>query len=61
MKDHLKENRMKGLEEVFPMGTEEEMEEDSILRQLLNGIREIDRRKNGQYWQVLEEEVETFL
>ena len=47
MKDCLKENRMEGLEEIFFMGTEEEMEEDSILRLLQKGIREVDRRKNG--------------
>ena len=34
----------------FSMGTEEEMEEDFILMQLQKGTREIDRRKNGQYW-----------
>ena len=32
MKDRLKENQMEGLEEVFPMGIEDEMEEDYILR-----------------------------
>ena len=61
MKDHLKENQTKGLEEVYPMETEEEMEEDFILRQLQKGIKEINMRKNGLYLQVLEEEVEMFL
>ena len=49
MKDHLREKETEGLEEVFPMETEEEMEEDFILKYLLKGIRETDRRKNGQY------------
>ena len=61
MKDHLREKQTEGLEEVFPMETEEETEEDFILRHLQKGIRETDRRKNGQYLQVLEEEAETSL
>ena len=55
VKDHLKENQIEGLEEVSPMGTEEEMEETHI-SQLLKEIKGIDRRKNGLYQQVLEEE-----
>ena len=43
------------------MGMEEEMEGDFILRHLQKEIRETDRRRNGQYLQVLEGEVETFL
>ena len=31
------------------METEEEMEEDFILRQLQKGIKETDQRKNGPY------------
>ena len=57
MKDHLREKQTEGLEEVFPV----EMEEDFILRHLQKGIRETDRRKNGQYLQVLEEQAETSL
>ena len=38
-----------GLEEVLPMEMEEEMEGDFILRHLQKEIREIDRRKTGQY------------
>ena len=34
MRDHLKEEQSKGLEEVLPMEMEEEMGEDSILRPL---------------------------
>ena len=49
MKDHLREKQTEGLEEVFPFETEEEMEEDFILRQLQKGIKETDWRKNGQY------------
>ena len=61
MKDHLRENQTDSLEEVYPVETEDEMEEDFILRQLQKGIKEIDKRKNGLYLQVLEEEVEMFL
>ena len=43
------------------MEMEEEMEGGFIFRHLQKGIRETDRRRNGQYLQVLEEEVETFL
>ena len=46
---------MEGLEEVSPVGMEEEMKENHI-RWLLKEIRGIDRRKNGLYQQVLEEE-----
>ena len=49
------ERETEGLEEVFPMEMEEETEEDFILRHLQKGIRETDRRKNGQYLQVLGE------
>ena len=49
MKDHWREKQTEGLEEVFPMETEEETEEDFILMQLQKGTREIDRRKTGQY------------
>ena len=59
MKYHLKENQMEGLKEIFSLGMIEEMEEDSIFRQLLKGTREIDRRKSGQYRWVFEEEVKT--
>ena len=61
MKDCLKENQTEGLEEIYPMETEEEMGEDFILRQLQKGIKETDKRKNGLYLQVLEEEVEMSL
>ena len=61
MKDCLSEKQTEDLEEVFPMEIEEETEEDFILRHLHKGIRETDRRKNGQYLQVLEEEAETSL
>ena len=61
MKDCLREKQTEGLEEVFAMEMEEEMEEDFIHRHLQKGIRETDRRKNGQYLQVLEEEAETSL
>ena len=54
VKDNLKENQMEDLEEVSPMGTEEELEENHI-RQCLKEIKGIDRRKNGLYQQVLEE------
>ena len=49
MKVCLREEQTEGLEEVFPMEMEEETEEDFILRHLQKGIRETDRRKNGQY------------
>ena len=39
------ERETKGLEEVLPVETEE----DFILRHLQKGIRETDKRKNGQY------------
>ena len=61
MKDCLREKPTEGLEEDLPMETEEEMEEDFIPRHLQKGIRETDRRKNGQYLQVLEEEAEMSL
>ena len=59
MKDCWRAKQTEGFEEVFPIGTEEDMEKDFILMQLQKETREIDRRKNGQYWQVLEEEVKT--
>ena len=43
------ERETEGLEEVLSMEMEEEMEEDFILRHLQKGIRETDRRRNGQY------------
>ena len=49
MKDHSREKQTKGLEEVLPMEMEEETEEDFILRHLQKGIRETDKRRNGQY------------
>ena len=59
--DCLREKQTEGLEEDFPVEMEEETEEDFILRHLQKGIREIDRRKNGQYLEALEEEVEMSL
>ena len=61
MKDHLREKQTEGLEEAFPMEREEETEEDYILRHLQKGMRETSRRKNGQYLQVWEEEMEKSL
>ena len=49
VKDHLKEKQTEGLEEVLLMEMEEEMEEDFILRPLQREIREIGRRRNGQF------------
>ena len=43
------------------MEMEEEMDGDFILRHLQREIRDIDRRRNSQYLQVLKEEVEMFL
>ena len=43
------------------MEMEEETEEDFILKHLQKGIRETDRRRNGPYLQVLEEEIEMSL
>ena len=60
VKDHLRERQMEGLEEVLPMEMEEEMEGDFILRPLQKEIKEIGRRRNGQYLQVIEEEAEMF-
>ena len=60
MKDHLREKQTEGFEEAFAMETEEEMKEDYLHRHLWKEIKETDKRKNGQYQQVLEEEVETF-
>ena len=57
VKDHLKEKQTEGLEEVLPM----EMEEDFILRPLQREIKEIGRRRNGQFLQVMEGEGEIFL
>ena len=45
---------MEGLEEVSPMGMEEELEENHI-RSFLKEIKGIDKRKSGLYQQVLEE------
>ena len=53
MKDYLREKQTEGLEE--------ETEEDFILKYLQKGIRETDRRKNGRYQRVFEEEAETSL
>ena len=61
MKDHLRERQTEGLEEVLPVEMEGEMEGDFILRHPQKEIREIDRRRNGQYMQVLEGKAETFL
>ena len=61
MKDCSREKQTEGLEEVLPMEMEEKTEEDFILRHLQKGIRETDRRRNGQYLQVLEEEVKMSL
>ena len=47
-------NQMEGLEEDSPMGMEEELEENYI-KQYLKETKEIDKRKNGLYQQVLEE------
>ena len=38
-----------------------EMEGDIILRHLQKEIRDTNRRRNGEYLQVLEEEAQTFL
>ena len=43
------------------MEMEEEMEGDFILRHLQKEIKEIDRRRNGQYLQVLGGGTEMFL
>ena len=56
MRDHLKEKLSEGLGGVLPMEMEEEMGEDSIPRLLWKEIRGIDRRRNGQVLQVIEEE-----
>ena len=48
----VQERQTEGLEEVLPVEMEEETEEDSILRHLQKGIRETDKRRNGQYLQV---------
>ena len=61
MKDHLRERQTKGLEEVLSVEMGEEMEGDFILRHLQKEIKEIGRRKNGQYLQVMEGETEMFL
>ena len=53
-KDYLKENQMEDLEEVSPVGMEEELEENHV-RQCLKEIKGIDKKKNGLYQQVLEE------
>ena len=55
------ERETEGLEEDLPVEMEEETEKDFIPRHLQKGIRETDRRKNGQYLQVLEEEAEMSL
>ena len=61
VRDCLKEKQIEGLEEVLPVEMEEEMEEYFILRPLQREIREIGRRRNGQFLQVMEGEGETFL
>ena len=61
VKGHLKEKQSEGLGEVLPMEMEEEMGEDSIPRLLWKEIIEIDRRRNGQVQQMMEEEGETIL
>ena len=45
---------MEVLEEDSPKGMEEELEENHI-RQCLKEIKEIDKRRNGLYQQVLQE------
>ena len=53
--------RDRGFARGSSMEMEEETEGDFILRHLQKGIRETDRRRNGSYLQVLEEEVEASL
>ena len=57
----MKEKQSEGLGGVLPMEIEEEMGEDSIPRPLWKEIREIGRRRNGQFLQVMEEEEEMSL
>ena len=56
VRDCLKEKQCEGLEEVLPMEMEEEVGKDSIPRLLMKEMRGIDRRRNGQVLQVIEEE-----
>ena len=61
MKEYPRERQTEGFEEALSVGNGRGNEGDFILRCLQKEIKEIDRRRNGQYLQVLGGETEILL